>query len=137
MSGLAAARWLAVLVAAAIGVAGAAAIVSQTGSGAQPWDPELSDNFVFMKAIPFVLALGVALGLLRHRAARRTERRASDGAIRRFSVGTVAWHWIIAIGFSPARPTGGWPYLGGTPAVSAPVPLDPFYRAHNAAPGSL
>src|SRR5437867_3799841 len=57
MSLLTAARWLAVLAATATGVAGAAAILSQAGSGAQPWDPELSDNFVFMKAIPFLLAL--------------------------------------------------------------------------------
>src|SRR2546422_6971231 len=123
-------RWLIVLVAVAVAAAGAWSILGQAGSGAQPWDPELSDNFVFMKAIPFVLALGVALGLVRHRAARRTERRASDGAIRRFSAGTVAWHWIIAIGFLLALPTGVWQYLGGILDVSAPVPLYLFYRVH-------
>ena len=137
MSVLTSARWLAVLVAAAIGFAGAAAIVSQAGSGAQPWDPELSDNFVFMKAIPFVLALGVALGLFRHPGARRTERRASDGAIRRFSVGTVAWHWIIAIGFLLALPTGVWQYLGGILDVGAPVPLYLFYRVHYVGAGVI
>ncbi|TMC77615.1 MAG: hypothetical protein E6J15_03695 [Chloroflexi bacterium] len=130
MSVLTAARWLAVLAATATAVMGAAAILSQAGSGAQPWDPELSDNFVFMKAIPFLLALGVTLGLVRHRAARRSERRASDGAIRRFSPGTVAWHWIITIGFLLALPTGVWQYLGGILDVSAPVPLYLFYRVH-------
>src|SRR5438093_1608499 len=130
MSVLTAARWLAVLAATATAVAGAAAILSLAGSGGQPWDPELSDDFVFMKAIPFLLALGVTLGLVRHRAARRSERRPSDGAIRRFSPGTVAWHWIITIGFLLALPTGVWQYPGGILDVSAPVPLYLLYRVH-------
>ena len=76
---LTAARWLAVLAATATGVAGAAAILAQAGSGAQPWDPELSDNFVFMKAIPFLLALGVTLGLVRHRAGDTDRGRDEHG----------------------------------------------------------
>jgi len=40
-----AARWVLVLAGLAILAAGAYVSFAQSGSGAQPWDPELSDNF--------------------------------------------------------------------------------------------
>ena len=75
-------RWLVALVAIALAVSGAVATLGQAGSGAQPWDEELSDNFVFVKVIPFALALGLALGI-----ALGGPRRAD--ASRRFAPATI------------------------------------------------
>ena len=122
------ARWLVVLCGIGIAVAGALVIAGQAGSGAQPWDSELSDNFIFVKAIPFVLGLGVAVGLLRGRGAPPLRR--PDGTVRRFTTGTVLGHWLITIGFVLALPTGMWQYLGGILDVRAPIDLFLFYRVH-------
>ena len=122
-------RWLLVLVALALAGLGAATIVGQATSGAQPWDPELSDNFIFVKSIPFVLGLGVAVGLARGRGAGPQRRRA-DGSVERFRIGTVVGHWTLAIGFLLALPTGMWQYLGGILDVRAPIDLFLFYRVH-------
>ncbi|MBU6422975.1 MAG: hypothetical protein KGQ88_02940 [Chloroflexi bacterium] len=102
--------------------------LGQASSGLQPWDSELSDNFVFTRAIPFVLALGVAVGLLRS-PGRGVERRV-DGAVRRFSPWTVSMHAVLTLGILLALPTGAWQYLGGILDQSAPVPLFLFYRVH-------
>jgi cytochrome b subunit of formate dehydrogenase len=125
-------RWLLVIVAVAVAGAGGLAILGQAGSGAQPWDSELSDNFIFIKAIPFALGVGVVVGLVRGLGSGSppSARRASDGAIRRFSPGTVVGHWIAALGFCLALPTGVWQYLGGILDVSLPIPLYVFYRLH-------
>jgi cytochrome b subunit of formate dehydrogenase len=133
-------RWIVVIAALAAGVFGAMQILQQAGSGQQPWDPELSDNFVFIKSIPFVLALGVAVGFLRGRDGG--EERRGD-LVRRFRPGTVLGHWVAAIGFVLAMPTGMWQYLGGilsqdTPApggqilldLFSPIPLYWIYRLH-------
>lgn len=114
----------------ALGAAAAAgwAMLGQASSGAQPWSPELSDNFVLARAIPFVLALGIAAGLLRGRSARSATR--PDGAVRRFSGWTVALHATIAVGFLLALPTGAWQYIGGIIDVSLPIPLFLIYRVH-------
>ncbi|MDE3192828.1 MAG: hypothetical protein KGN00_03975 [Chloroflexota bacterium] len=117
---------------AVVGIVVAAAagyvILGQTSSGLQPWDSELSDNFVFARSIPFVLALGVAVGFLRRRGPA-PERRA-DGAVRRFSPWTVAMHAVLTVGILLALPTGAWQYFGGILDVVAPVPLFWFYRIH-------
>lgn len=125
-------KWLLLLVGVLVMLAGAAAILGQATSGAQPWTDELSDNFVFAKSIPFAIGLGVVVGLLMGwpRAARRTARRKGDGAIRRFSPGTAIGHWILAVGFLLALPTGVWQYLGGILDVTAPIPLYLIYRVH-------
>lgn len=123
----AAVRGILVLAALALAVAGGIAILGQASSGAQPWDPELSDNFVFFKSLPFVLALGVAFGLLRA-GGRRMERR--DGMVRRFNTGTILGHWLITIGFVLALPTGLWQYLGGILDAQLPIPLYLIYRVH-------
>ena len=122
-------RWLIVLVGVALAGLGAVAIFGQATSGTQPWDPELSDNFIFVKSIPFVLGLGVAVGLARGRGAGAQRRRA-DGRVERFRIGTVVGHWIMTIGFLLALPTGMWQYLGGILDVRAPIDLFLFYRVH-------
>ena len=134
-------RWLLVLAGIAIAAAGGYVSLAQAGSGAQPWDPELSDNFVFMRALPFALGLGVVVGLFRAGGWKPAVRRGDQ--IRRFSPGTVIGHWIATIGFVIALPTGLWQYLGGilsqdVPAPGGqllldlfhPVPLYWFYRLH-------
>jgi cytochrome b subunit of formate dehydrogenase len=123
-----AARWLLVVAAVALAAVGTAAILGQASSGAQPWDPELSDNFIFFKTLPFVMGLGVALGVLRARGTTAPQRR--DGRVRRFSAGTIAGHWIATLGFVLALPTGIWQYLGGIIDVHLPVPLYLIYRVH-------
>ncbi len=102
-------------------------IVAQATSGAQPWDPELSDNFVFIKSLPFVLGLGLVTGLIR--SAGPAEQHAG-GQVRRFSMGTILGHWLITIGFVLALPTGLWQYLGGITDKHLPFPLYVVYRVH-------
>jgi cytochrome b subunit of formate dehydrogenase len=121
-------RTAGVVVGLAVAAAAAATILGQAASGAQPWSSELSDNAVFAKAIPFLVGLGIVVGLLRGRSTRM-ERRA-DGAVRRFAPWTVAMHAVIAAGFLLALPTGVWQYLGGILDVSLPVPLYLIYRVH-------
>jgi hypothetical protein len=120
-------RWLLVLIGLAIAGAGFASVLAQASSGAQPWDPELSDNFVFFKVLPFVLGLGVVVGVFRARAPTVVR---DGGRIRRFSMGTIAGHWLITLGFVLALPTGVWQYLGGILDVHLPVPLYLVYRVH-------
>jgi hypothetical protein len=119
--------WIAAVIGLAALGAAFAAILAQTSSGAQPWSSELSDNFVFARSIPFVIGLGVAVGLARGRS--RPERR-PDGAVRRFSRWTVVMHAAIAVGFLLALPTGAWQYFGGILDVSLPIPLHLIYRVH-------
>jgi cytochrome b subunit of formate dehydrogenase len=83
---------------------------------------------VFIKALPFVLALGFAVGLLMARTYGPKVR--SDGAVRRWSPGTVFGHWLLTLGFVLALPTGMWQYLGGILDVNLPIPLYLFYRVH-------
>jgi cytochrome b subunit of formate dehydrogenase len=120
--------WLLVLAGLAVGVVGVMAILGQAGSGAQPWGTELADNFVFIKALPFVLALGAVVGLLMARSHGPKVR--ADGAIRRWSPGMVFGHAVLTVGFVLALPTGMWQYLGGILDVNLPIPLYLFYRVH-------
>jgi cytochrome b subunit of formate dehydrogenase len=120
--------WLLVLAGLALTAFGLITVLGQAGSGAQPWSEELSDNFVFIKALPFVLGLGVAAGLLMARTYGARVR--SDGAIRRWSPGTVFGHAVLTLGFVLALPTGMWQYLGGILDVNLPIPLYWFYRLH-------
>jgi hypothetical protein len=105
-------------------------IASQVGQ-TQPWGAELSDNFVFVRALPAILGLGVLYGVLggwlspRGAAARR-----ADGAVRRFSTTTVLLHALLAAGFLLALPTGIWQYLGGILDVQGPLPVFLYYRIH-------
>lgn len=105
-------------------------IAAQSGSG-QPWSNELADDFVFARALPLLLGLGVLFGLLGgwQRSAAAPARRA-DGAVRRFSRTTAALHALLAVGFLLALPTGVWQYLGGILDVPGPLPVYLYYRLH-------
>ena len=120
--------WLLVLIGLVLVALGTVTIVGQAGAGAQPWGSELYDNFVFVKALPFVLGFGVAAGLLMARSYGPKVR--SDGAIRRWSPGMVFGHAVLTIGFVLALPTGMWQYLGGILDVNLPIPLYLIYRVH-------
>lgn len=120
--------WLLVVAGLALAAYGAMTAVGQAGSGTQPWSNELSDNFVFIKALPFVLAFGFAVGMLMARSYGPKVR--ADGAVRRWSPGTVFGHLILTLGFVLALPTGLWQYLGGILDVNLPIPLYLFYRVH-------
>ncbi|HUG06095.1 MAG TPA: hypothetical protein VMQ78_06130 [Candidatus Limnocylindria bacterium] len=120
--------WLLVVAGLALAVLGVMAVLGQAGSGAQPWSASLSDNFVLIKTLPFILGLGVAVGLLMARTYGPKIR--SDGAIRRWSPGTVFGHAVLTIGFVLALPTGMWQYLGGILDVHPPFPLYLLYRIH-------
>jgi cytochrome b subunit of formate dehydrogenase len=122
-------RWLLVVIGLAIAAAGAYLSVAQSATGAQPWTPELSDNFVFMRFMPFALALGAVVGIFRASGSTVTGARRGD-EVRRFSLGTVIGHWVAALGFMLALPTGLWQYLGGILDVTLPIPLYVIYRVH-------
>ena len=104
-------------------------IVAQSGV-AQPWDAELNDDFIFVRALPLVLGLGVAYGLIGGWISGRSAARRADGAVRRFSGTTVLLHGLIAIGFLLALPTGLWQYMGGILDVQGPLPVFMYYRIH-------
>lgn len=120
--------WLLVVAGLALTAFGLVTVLGQASSGAQPWSEALSDNFVFIKTLPFVLGFGVAAGLLMARTYGPKVR--SDGAIRRWSPGTVFGHAVLTLGFVLALPTGMWQYLGGILDVSLPIPIYLFYRVH-------
>lgn len=105
-------------------------IASQAGA-AQPWSNELADDFVFVRALPMVLGLGVVYGLIGGwvRSPVKGAQRA-DGAVRRFSGTTVALHAILVLGFVLALPTGVWQYMGGILDVPGPLPVYLYYRLH-------
>jgi len=121
---------LLVLAGLGIAVAGIATILGQASAGAQPWSNELSDNFVFIKTMPFALGLGVAVGLLGGSGARRRGATRADGSVRRFSRTSIVLHWLITLGFVLALPTGIWQYLGGILDVNLSIPLYFIYRFH-------
>ena len=87
--------WLLVVAGLALAAFGVITAVGQAASGAQPWSNELSDNFVFIKALPFVLAFGFAVGMLMARSYGPKVR--SDGAVRRWSPGTVFGHAVLEV----------------------------------------
>jgi hypothetical protein len=120
--------WLLVVAGLVLTAVGVMTVVGQAGSGTQPWSNELSDNFMFIKALPFVLAFGFAVGMLMARTYGPKVR--SDGAVRRWSPGTVFGHAVLTLGFVLALPTGMWQYLGGILDVDLPIPLYLFYRVH-------
>lgn len=125
-------RRLLLLVGVVLTLAGAATIGAQTLSGAQHWGPTLADNLIFAKSIPFTLGLGVVIGAVAGLAPGigRVERRASDGAVRRFGRLSLAMHWIAAVGFLLALATGFWQYLKGILDVESPVFMPFVYRVH-------
>jgi cytochrome b subunit of formate dehydrogenase len=105
-------------------------IAGQSGT-IQPWSAELGDDFVFVRALPAVIALGALYGFVGGwlTPAGPPARRA-DGAVRRFSTTTVVLHTLLAVGFLVALPTGVWQYLGGILDVQGPLPTYLYYRIH-------
>jgi cytochrome b subunit of formate dehydrogenase len=109
-------------------VIGLAVSLIETSSN-QPWGQTLLDNFLFARALPFVLGLGVALGYARANSPRRIGERRAD-AVRRFSSSTVWLHWLATIAILLGLATGAWQYLKGLLDVSSPVAMPLVYRIH-------
>lgn len=123
--------WIVLVVGVTISVIGAAWVTAQKLQGTQPWGPLLSDNVIFAKALPFILGVGILIGLAHSLLEEGVGlEQGTDGYIRRFSVGTILTHWINAIGFLLALVTGSVQYLTGILDVSPPWPLYIFYRLH-------
>lgn len=123
--------WILFVVGLVISIVGIVWVLFQALQGGQPWNPLLADNVVFGQSVPFLLGLGVLIGLAHAVLDEgvRVERR-SDGYIRRFNTSTVLNHWVNAIGFLLALGTGAVQYLVGVLDVAAPLPLYVFYRLH-------
>src|SRR5712691_6943822 len=100
-------------------------------SGAQPWGQLLGDNFMFARTLPFTIGLGIALGYWKASGAPLgTQRRASDGAIRRFATSTVWLHALAGVSVIALIGTGGWQYLKGLLAAETPIYMGTVYRIH-------
>src|SRR5262245_58706096 len=116
----------AILMAMGLGVS-----FAEWASGAQPWGQLLGDNFWFARSLPFSIGLGIVAGYWRASARQRgTERRATDGAIRRFSAGTVLLHAVAAVALVMLIATGGWQYLKGLLSAESPIYMATVYRLH-------
>jgi cytochrome b subunit of formate dehydrogenase len=114
-----------------LSITGAVWIVRQGLQGLQPWSPLLSDNVIFAKALPFILGLGILIGLAHALLEKGVDsERWQDGRIRRFNTATIVNHWVNAIGFLLALVTGSVQYLVGVLDVPPPWPLYSFYRLH-------
>jgi len=105
-------------------------IAGQAGT-IQPWSNELADDFIFVRALPAIIALGFLYGLIGGwLTPAGAPARRSDGAVRRFSTTTVVLHALLVAGFLIALPTGVWQYLGGILDVQGPLPTYLYYRIH-------
>ena len=94
-------------------------------SGTQPWGQMLGDNFLFARALPFTLGLGVS-GFWKARGALAAAPNAArrTGAIRRFARRARSGCTALAahrglLGMA----TGGWQYLKGLLDVTSPVSM--------------
>jgi cytochrome b subunit of formate dehydrogenase len=104
---------------------------TEWASGIQPWGQLLGDNFLFARSLPFTVGLGIAVGFWRASGWRwGTDRRASDGAIRRFAPGTVVLHALAAVALLVLIATGGWQYLKGLLDADSPIYMATVYRVH-------
>ena len=114
-----------------LSIIGAVWIVMQGTQGIQPWGPLLSDNVIFAKAMPFILGLGILVGLAHALLEGGPDsERQKDGQVRRFNTTTIVNHWVNAVGFLLALVTGSVQYLVGILDVPPPWPLYIFYRLH-------
>jgi len=75
---------------------------AQTGTG-QGWPPQgalFNDALFLARAIPFIIALGIVVGLTQARAAARGGGDAIIGEeVRRHDTSTAIAHWMNAVGF--------------------------------------
>jgi cytochrome b subunit of formate dehydrogenase len=100
-------------------------------SGAQPWGQLLGDNFLFARTLPFTIGLGIVVGYWKATGTPLgTERRATDGAIRRFARSTVWLHALAGVSLVLLIATGGWQYLKGLIGVESPIYMATVYRVH-------
>jgi hypothetical protein len=117
-------RWLLLGVAVVLLIVGFALNLVQAGSSAQPWGQTLFDNFLLARLLPFVLGLGIAVGLARASAWRPS----TTG--QRFAGSTVVLHWLATLAVVLGLATGAWQYLKGLLDVSSPVAMPNVYRLH-------
>jgi cytochrome b subunit of formate dehydrogenase len=112
-------------------VVGLGVSIGDWGAGLQPWGQLLGDNFWFARTLPFTIGLGIVVGYWRAAGWRwGTERRSSDGAIRRFSPGTVLLHAVSGLALIALIATGGWQYLKGLLSAETPIYMGTVYRVH-------
>jgi hypothetical protein len=112
-------------------VVGLAVSLMEWSSGAQPWGQLLGDNFMFARTLPFTIGLGIVVGYWKASGAPlSTQRRASDGAIRRFATSTVWLHALAGVSVVALIGTGGWQYLKGLLAAETPIYMGTVYRIH-------
>jgi cytochrome b subunit of formate dehydrogenase len=124
-------RTILVAAAAVLFVVGLGVSIAEWAAGLQPWGQLLGDNFWFARTLPFTIGLGIVVGYWRAAGWRwGTERRAADGAIRRFSSGTVLLHAVSAIALIALIATGGWQYLKGLLSAETPIYMGTVYRIH-------
>src|SRR5713101_2709249 len=103
-------------------VVGLGVSYAEWASGSQPWGQLLGDNFLFARALPFTIGLGIALGYWRASGWRvGIQRRVSDKAIRRFAPGTVWLHALSGAALTALMATGGWQYLKGLLGAQTPI----------------
>jgi cytochrome b subunit of formate dehydrogenase len=112
-------------------VVGLGVSFGESAAGGQPWGQLLGDNFLFARALPFTLGLGIVVGYWRASGWRSgVERRATDGAYRRFAPGTVVLHAVSGLALVALIATGGWQYLKGLLDVETPIYMGTVYRVH-------
>lgn len=122
--------WLWFGIGLAIAIIGIGWSIALAGSGEQPWSAELSDNIIFARALPSIIAFGILSGLARALVHHGGIERGPDGAVRRFAPATALNHWINAIGFLLALTTGSIQYLKGVVDFGLPMPIFWVYRFH-------
>jgi len=112
---------------------------AEWSSGVQPWGQLLTDNFLFARSLPFTIGLGIVAGYWRAAGWRYagTQRRETDGAIRRFARSTVWLHALAGIALVTLIATGGWQYLKGLLDVESPIYMGTVYRLHYIAASAL
>lgn len=101
---------------------GTAAAQSTTGDGWPPQSALFNDALFLARAVPFLIALGIIVGIVE---ARRDARRGGDAIlgerVRRHDASSVIAHWLNAIGLILGLITGalvlGW--IDGGPELRA------------------
>src|SRR5215207_443331 len=119
-------RWIVLGLAVLLLLVGLGMNLGQSASSAQPWGQSLFDNFLLARMIPFVLGLGVAVGLARAIGWRPE----SSTQQRRFAPSTVLLHWVATLAVLVGLATGAWQYLKGLIDVPSPVSMPLVYRVH-------
>jgi hypothetical protein len=117
-------RWIVLGIAVVLLAVGIGLNLAQSASAAQPWGQTLYDNFFLARMIPFVLGLGVAVGL-----ARAIGWRGGESG-QRFASSTVVLHWLATLAVLLGLATGAWQYLKGLLDVPSPISMPQVYRIH-------